>query len=250
MTSAHLIEALGLPHGIQLDQRVPKKLLMEQGAPTAADKRAIADGIEELVWIAALKPGNIGVSAYKDDTREYLEIHVLNATLRPKSKIARLTELIHRAIPYPLLLITAQGQQFAISLVHKRRSQGDKEAVVLDGKLQSCGLSSDSPHEAAFLAGLALGSQPKMNLYTVYQGWLDGIAALAAANITGQFVRAASPAQAAARYGALEEHAHLQLERQNLRAQAAKEKRLNRRAELNLRVQQLDDHLADLAAKL
>ncbi len=32
----------------RVDQRVPKKLLVENGAPTAADKRSIKDGIEEL----------------------------------------------------------------------------------------------------------------------------------------------------------------------------------------------------------
>ena len=33
-----------------MDQRVPKKLLLEQGAPTAVDKRQIQDGIEDMVW--------------------------------------------------------------------------------------------------------------------------------------------------------------------------------------------------------
>ena len=45
----------------RVDQRVPKKLLLEHGAPTAADKRQINDGIEELLWVAALKPTTIGV---------------------------------------------------------------------------------------------------------------------------------------------------------------------------------------------
>ena len=31
---------------------MPKKLLVEQGAPTAADKRAIQDGIDDLHWLA------------------------------------------------------------------------------------------------------------------------------------------------------------------------------------------------------
>jgi hypothetical protein len=250
VTPAQLIDALGLPPGIRLDQRVPKKLLLEQGAPTAADKRAIQDGIEELTWVAALKPGNVGVPAYKDELREYLEIHVLTAALRPKSKVARLTELIHRTVPYPLLLVTAQGRHLALSLAHKRRSQVETEAVVLEGKIQTSTLVGDNPHEAAFLASFTLASQPRQHLYTVYQGWLECLTALAAARITGLFVRAGSPDQAASRDGALEEHARLQLERQNLRAQAAKEKQLNRRAELNLQVQRLDQQLASLTNKL
>ena len=53
MTAGTVIAALGLPAEARVDQRVPKKLLVENGAPTAADKRQINDGIEELLWLAS-----------------------------------------------------------------------------------------------------------------------------------------------------------------------------------------------------
>ena len=62
MIVAAILDALTLPPDSRVDQRVPKKLLLEQGAPTVADKRQISAGIEELLWIAALKPTNIGIS--------------------------------------------------------------------------------------------------------------------------------------------------------------------------------------------
>ena len=61
MTVDDLIQALGLPESTRLNQRVPKKLLAEHGAATAADKRQIQDGVDEIVWLAALKPHLIGV---------------------------------------------------------------------------------------------------------------------------------------------------------------------------------------------
>jgi hypothetical protein len=73
---APVIEALALPTHARVDQRVPKKLLLEQGAPTAVDKRQIQEGIDELFWIAALKPNLIGAPAFRDEVREYLEIAV------------------------------------------------------------------------------------------------------------------------------------------------------------------------------
>ena len=45
-----VIEALAIPRNAFVDQRVPKKLLVEQGAPTAADKRRIMDGIEAVSY--------------------------------------------------------------------------------------------------------------------------------------------------------------------------------------------------------
>ena len=93
MSFAPVIDALGIPPNALVEQRVPKKLLLEHGAPTAADKRQIQDGIEEIVWVAALKPTNIGVPAFEDAVRQYLEIAVLTVELRPAAK----TGAPHRA---------------------------------------------------------------------------------------------------------------------------------------------------------
>ena len=86
MTAQDIISALGLPDSCRVDQRVPKKLLVENGAPTAADKRQINDDVEEIQWVAALKPNTIGVAEYRDDVREYMEIAVLTVTLRGSLK--------------------------------------------------------------------------------------------------------------------------------------------------------------------
>lgn len=77
-----VIQALGLPDSCRVDQRVPKKLLLENGVFTTTDKRLIADNIAEIQWIAALKPNTVGVPDYRDMQREYLEIAVLVMTLK------------------------------------------------------------------------------------------------------------------------------------------------------------------------
>ena len=101
-----IVTALELPAGSQVAKRVPKKLLLERGAPTAADKRKIQDGIEAIHWLASLKPGNLNIRAHADTRYEYNEIAVLRVEFREKTKVGRLVELIHRAIPYPVILIT------------------------------------------------------------------------------------------------------------------------------------------------
>ena len=189
MNLATVIDALALPLDTRVDQRVPKKLLTEHGAPTPADKRQIQDGIEELLWVAALKPTNIAVPAFKDGVREYLEIAVLTATLRADAKPTRLIELIHRAIPYPVVLWTEQGDAVSLSLAHKRWSQGEAGEVVIEDVRRTATFQPNSPTagEALFLASLAVSSLPNRDLFALYQGWLDRVAALEAAQITGTF---------------------------------------------------------------
>ncbi len=162
MSFAPVIDALAIPDEARVDQRVPKKLLLEQGAPTAADKRQIQDGIEEMIWVAALKPTNIGVPAFQDDVREYLEIAVLTVALRSAAKPPRLIELIHRAIPYPLVLVAEHGDAVNLSLAHKRWSQGEAGKVVIEDVRAQSALNPDTPsaEEASFLASLAVSRLP------------------------------------------------------------------------------------------
>jgi len=246
MSFAPVINALALPPDARVDQRVPKKLLLEQGAPTAADKRQIQDGVEEMVWIAALKPTNVGVPAFRDDVREYLEIAVLTVELRASAKPPRLIELIHRAIPYPVVLVTGHGGAVCLSLAHKRWSQGETGKVVIEDVRRTEPLQPDAPTaaEAAFLASLALSGLPARDLFALYQGWLDRLADLEAARITGAFAPPDSAGRAAARRQGLDAHARLQHDIAVLRAQAAKEKQVNRRVELNLRIKRLEAELA------
>ena len=98
MTAIAVIAALNLPAAARVDQRVPKKLLLENGASTAADKRLINEGIDGIQWLAALKPVTCGIPEFRDEAREYLEIAVLRMALREKAKEARLVELLHRAV--------------------------------------------------------------------------------------------------------------------------------------------------------
>ncbi len=248
MTAAFVIAALCLPPDTRVDQRVPKKLLVENGASTAADKRQINDGIEELHWLAALKPATVGVPVFRDDTREYLEIAVLSLTLRAGAKAPRLTELIHRAIPYPVFLMLSHPGGFALSLAHLRWSQGQSGATVLDGPLVTTTVEAETPATAAFLAALQITCQPRQHLHALYQGWVERFEAYAASRLTGRFTPAADAVAAERRRTALAEHERLTREMTSLRTRAAKEVQISRRVELNLELKQLKSRLAQATA--
>ena len=255
MTGDTLIEALDLPASSRVNQRVPKKLLLENGAPTAADKRLINDGIDELLWLAALKPTTIGVPECRDEVREYLEIAVLRLTLRAAAKATRLVELVHRAVPYPLLLLTEQadhGGRTGLSAAHKRWSQGQAGKTVVEGDVVTVEWDEEHIGERwpAFLDALALGKLPRATLYALYQGWIDTLLALHAARVTGAFAVAANAEHSSARRDALQECARLDGEIARLRAAAAKEKQMARRVELNLELKRVEAAQAAARANL
>ena len=251
MSFAPVIDALGIPPSALVEQRVPKKLLLEHGAPTAADKRQIQDGIEEIIWVAALKPTNIGVPAFEDVVRQYLEIAVLTVELRSAARPTRLIELIHRAIPYPLILATGQDGAVSLSLAHKRWSQGETGKVVVeDVRLVALCLDTPSNQEDAFLASLAVSRLPSQNLFTLYDGILAHFSALEASRITGTFDQPNTAEDASALREGLDRRARFQRELDLLRARAAKEKQINRRVELNTEIRRIETEITNLVKLL
>ena len=257
MTLDDLVAALDLPPSCRVDQRVPKKLVIENAAMTPKDKRQINECIEGIQWLAALKPNSIGVAEYRDNVREYLEIAILIVTCKETDgkifNIVRLVELLHRAIPYPMLLLFQWEQKIMLSMGHKRMAQNDAGKVILDGNIVAVTLPEDAPTapvEIAFMQALALRRQSQATLYTLYQGWIDILYALLASRITGAFIGAENSEKAAVRMQALENYQRLESEAARLRAKAMKEKQLATQVELNLALRLVQTKMADARGRL
>jgi hypothetical protein len=252
MKASLLLDALDLPASAMVDKRVPKSMLHEHGAPTAADKRQINEGIEQLVWVAALKPTTIGVAEYRDELREVLEIAVLHLTLRAAAKVSRLIELVHRAVPYPVLLVAEQGSNASLSLAQKRWSQAEAGKTVLEGDVVTVAWDAEQDAERwpAFRNALGLGHQPRISLQALYKGWIDTLLALQAARVTGSFAVPTNAEQAGLRQKALQECTRLAREIARLRVTAANEKQMARRVDLNLELKRLEAAQAAAHANL
>ena len=273
LTADDVVKALALPERARVDQRVPKKMLAEHGAPTAADRRLLTDGIEELQWIAALKPGTVAIPEHRADGREYLEVAVLSVQVRATHGKAlqwmRLAELVHRAVPYPVLLIQTlvasakathhdgpppAPAQLTFSLAHKRAAQNEAGKVVLDGELVRSELLGPDPGTASvagpLLEAMALDRQPHQDLMALYQGWMDCLTAADAARLTGNFRLPSGPTAAAAQRDALRACQRLEQEAARLRSQAAKERQIAKQVDLNLALQRLQADLNEARARL
>ena len=148
--------------------------------------------------------------SFKDAEREYLEITVLKITYRENAKVTRLRELLHRAIPYPVVLIGSDG---LLSLAELRDAQNEAGKTVFDGEL----LAADPE---PILTQLALARQPTTDLAILYRSWC---------NLLRPLVR----------------RAERLAEIEALRREAAKEPQLARRVELNLKIQKLSADDAD-----
>lgn len=262
LAAEQLISALHLPAESSVGQRVPKRMLAEnltsRGTATSSDRKLLQEQIEEITWVAALKPSNAGIPAFQDEARSYLELAVLHVRLRQGSRLdekaaklssstARLAELVHRAIPYPVLMVLDDDVHLYISMVHIRWAQKEADRTVLDGELiqgtfvrngADTAPKVDAATLNAFLDALPLSKQPRADLFALYQGWMDTLSAWQTAAVTGRF-ECVSPQQASARRAALRRCHELDAQISSLRAAASKEKQMARQVAVNLEIKAL-----------
>ncbi len=246
MTPEECIVSLELPAAARVDLRVPKKQLTESGGFTPRDRRRLQDHVDELRWVAALKPANTGLAQYSDEERDYAEIVVLALQVRGvelDSSAGRRTQiLIHRAIPYPLALIAADSRTTGLSLAHKRLARGGERHTVLEEEPALVCLPqsrAESELLAPFRDSLALSRLGARDLYALYDAWLVRLTALRAARLSGRFRLPRAPADAQAQRAALRVCDTLNARMLALRRRARSEKQVARQVALNLEFQRL-----------
>ena len=250
--SGPLYRFLDIPDSCRLGKRVFKKLFEENADLRVADRKALRDDLDSVTWAYTLKPSTIQIQPYEDAEREYLEIALLQADLKARKRVGRLAEIIHRAIPYPVILIFAHQTAAVISLAHKRFSQAEKGAIVADDFLATgwIDLAEPNPHQQAFLASLRVADLPQTHFYALYAGLADRLIALDCADMSGEYRVEPIPERRAKRRENLAVAQALTLRIGGLKTQIRKETQFNRQVELNTLIKQLERQLATLTAEL
>lgn len=253
MRADRVLMALELPEATRVDRRVPKKVFLERGDFRASDRRLVQEGLEELQWVAALKPNTVGIPAFRDEFREYLEISVIMVTTLEGTRDSRLSELLHRSIPYPLVLVYESLSGINLSLAHKRNSKSEKEWIVVEQEYRTIPWSfgeSDSL-EKSFLNSLSISHlYPVADLFDLYQKWIDRIVAQNVSTITNNFRIPELPGESEVLMKEIESFTSLEKGLSLLRSKAAKEKQMARRVDLNLEIKQEEKRLEKIKVAL
>jgi len=132
--------------------------------------------------------------------------------------------------------VTEKVASAGLSAAHKRWAQNEAGKTVLDGEVIAvyCDGTSNDAYLADFYSMLSLGRQPRTTMYSLYQGWINTILTLKAAEVTGIFRPSDDHAHSVARQEALGDCSRLENEIARLRKAASKEKQIARQIELNM----------------
>ena len=246
---AGIEEYFNLPEDALLNKKVHKKLFSEHGDLSAADRKILKEVAENINWYAVLKPDNIKIPAYSDESSEYNELSILIVTLAKQVSINRLSEIIHRTIPYPLLVVFRFENFDVLSAAPKRFSQASSEALVVEAFYDTgwIDMSNSSELVNVFLGSIHNASLNQQNLKKWYRSVVDRILTYNISLHTGHYsiIEGTAAEHAEIRLSEL-----MQLENRlaEIRKIIKKEERLNRRIELNVALKGIEEEYRKLLA--
>jgi hypothetical protein len=247
-----LYEKMGLPDSCHLGKRIYKKLFHENAKLGATDKKAFREDIETITWEYTLKPSTIPIRSYSDEEREYLEIAIIQVNLKTQHRTGRIAEIIHRAIPYPLVVVFAYESSFLLSLATKRFSQAERGAVVADEFFTTDWIEPAlmTTVQVSFLDSLVVSSLPHTDFRAFYYALVDRVIALDCATHTGSFILETAVDRSETRRRALAACRDLESRIAEERAALKKETQFNRKVERNVRIKQMEKELEQKVKEL
>ena len=242
-----LYEAMAVPATCHLGKRVYKKLFLEHTKLAVADKTALGDDVDTVTWQYTFKPTTIPIHAYEDEMREYTEIALLEVKLKKTGRVHRLAEIIHRAIPYPLIVVFASDEGVSVSLAHKRFSQAEKDAIVAEEFISTGWFDPTEPDgvHADFLKSLNISTWPHTHFFAFYKGVMARVVALECARHTGIF-QVDEGLRTEGRRELLARCREIENRMTEFRAKIKKEKQFNRQVELNMEIKELEQEFGRL----
>ncbi len=225
-----IYESLELPVAARIDKVVAKKQFYDNGGLSPADKK-LFEHVEKIHWRYALKTENTFIQSYKDEVHDYSEIEVLEVNLREDKQLNRLTEIIIRAIPYPMLVFFQWKNRVRLCMGKLRQNQNDSMRMTITG-MESTEWMAE---EDAFWKALSIRKMPGANFRFLYEAWFDAISKshLAAFDLDAAELSGDDARERVRRLNAIEQ------EMTKLHNQMKKESQFNRKMEINTRLQKL-----------
>ena len=225
---------LNIPGSCFIGNTVYKKLFYENADLSTSDKSLFTDTINKITWLYCLKPETINIPAYKDEVRDYPEIEVIEVLVHKDYKLKRITEIIMRTIPYPMLLIFKLEDKRQFYVAHQRTNQSDSSKNTIEEFIATDWLESDS----ALFAKLNIKQMMFINFYTLYSDIVDAISIYRLSTImpTDDNITGAEARELSAKIEEIEGQIT------SLRAKLKKETQFNRKMELNIEIKRLEQN--------
>lgn len=199
----------------------------------AADKQFLQDSVQSIYMLASLKTDNTHIAVYEDDKELYQEIQFLYVKIKDKGDSTKIYKMLAHLIPYPLVILTDGPDSFTIYTGRfEKLSTGFLKLV----NVYPYPVYQDENLEEV-LQQISLIDLPRQNLKKFYDGLRDEIATATAKSQYGEAVGNITGEEK-------DQLDALKKQIEDLRGQIKKERQLNRKIDMQMKLKKLKDELS------
>ncbi len=233
---------LKIPERCVLDKRLTKAFFLKNFELSSAEKKLVNNDITSMSWLASIKPATANIPAVVNSDYKYEEIQIMVCTLEDNS-LETLSEkcfsLFQKYIPYQMLVIVEDNNNFKINACDKRINQIDTTKRIAERLFNTGMLSKLYKHDISdsLFKALDFGAVDKTNLELLYKSYIQAVVQFQSASITGKYIKRSSTRTAEDMQN-LEKIELLERDIISLKSQIKKENQLNSKVQLNIKIQQ------------
>lgn len=180
-------EILNYPNECYHNTKLPKTTIYENAQLKTRDKAIFTETIEKIIWTYYLKPENLKIQPYHDETKDYSEVEILEVILRKNKKINRIADILLRTIPYPMILVFYYNNSIKIYTSHIREHGSDSSKITLE-KIINTGwidLNKQTILEKQLFEQLKIENLNNDNFYEFYNDIIKKIITYNASKLKG-----------------------------------------------------------------
>ncbi|MBI9030994.1 DUF4391 domain-containing protein [bacterium] len=182
-----IMNYLNIPSRCLINQKITKKVLLENTELKASSKKLISNDIQEMLIVASITPETANINTFIDATYCFDEILFLQVTLRKKDSYSKVAELLQSIIPYSILIIFQYQIEVCFNIAEKRINQVDREKRVIENNTFTEWLKVDDEKLNKFIDSIAFPNLSHNNLKTFYDDVVSRLYNLNTSKITGTF---------------------------------------------------------------
>jgi hypothetical protein len=252
----NLNQILQLPEKCLVNKKITKAFFKRNFDLTLTERKLIESSniINQIDWVASVKPQNSNIPPFVDQLSTYEEIQVITVKIGEEEfdKVyVGVIEFIQKQIPYHILLAVYSQSKSVWNTTAKKINLKDSTKRTIERPLTTEIIQADhlNKQQRAFYQQCSFENTDKHDLSTFYHSFESNITSLQASAITGEFKTRAIE-RAITDVPMLEEIKRLENEILNLQIQAKKETQLNAQVQLNSEVQNRRNKIAILKENL
>jgi hypothetical protein len=175
MKISDFIEKLDFPEKARVDKKVFKNAFFKNTSLTKSQRDVITDDIESINWVFALKEENTNIPALVTNEFDYSEVQIMGVELRSGKNKDRISDIIHKSIPSPVIIVFEYEDEVSLSTGMKRESKADKLKTVVEDIYTTEWISGKGKKEKDFIDSLSVKSLSHKNFYEFYADFADRV---------------------------------------------------------------------------